>query len=315
MDISFIGLRGHAKRLREIVENLPNINIKKILYHKQTQTENLDCLTNNIEDLFPSDAIFIASPTHFHLEHLISLKNYKGYIFLEKPAVSNLKDIKKLLSFPNSLKSRIYINFNFQFSSLAEILNSQLRSDTFGKVLWLDVHTSHGAAFRSTWDKSWRVLGENNLGPIETTGIHYLQYAASNFGKISNIDVRKRSVVGRSNSVDTGFISLEFSSGTWVRIRNSYATPYLIRFEMMGTNGYLTYDGSVCKIFSPRENYDKQGMFITPNIIYSKNIVFSSMWQDSLEQSICFFVDHVSRKKKFSIEKFNLNVNIMNNLL
>ena len=139
------------------------------MYHKQIKADVSNCLTNNIDDLLSSDAIFIASPTHFHLEHLTKLKNFKGYIFLEKPAVNTLKDIEKLINFPKSLKSRIYINFNFEFSSLADIFYTQLQSKTFGKVLWLDVHTSHGAAFRNNWDTSWRILGGNNLGPIETT--------------------------------------------------------------------------------------------------------------------------------------------------
>lgn len=315
MDISFVGLNGHGKRLRDIVKKIPNINIKNIYYHKKVDNDNLRGLTNNIEDLLKSDAIFIASPTHFHLDHLIKLRNYKGYIFLEKPAVNTLEEIDQLIAFTNSFKSKIFINYNFQFSSLAQIITNQMNSINIGDILWLDIHTSHGAAFRESWDKSWRLFGRNSLGPLETTGIHFLQFAALNFGSISKVDLRTRSVVGRSESVDTGFASIEFSSGIWVRIRNSYATPYQIRFEMMGTNGYLIYDGKRCEVYSPRENFDEKGMFTLPNIIFSKKIIYSTMWQESLEKSISFFIDIVSRNSSFSVEKFDLNVNIMKYLL
>lgn len=315
MDISFVGLRGHAQRLRKIVEKLPNINIKNIYYHKKIHNENLKGLTNNIEDLLKSDAIFIASPTHLHLEHIIKFINYKGYIFLEKPAVNTLKDIVRLNNLPDDFKRKIFINFNFEFSSLAEILSAQMTSVGLGEILWLDIHTSHGAAFRKSWENAWRLNGENKLGPVETTGIHFLQYAASRFGGISNIDIKTRSVVGRNNSVDTGFAIIEFNSGTWVRVRNSYATPYLIRFEMMGTNGYLIYDGSVCKIFSPRETFDYAGLFSTPKVVDSQKIIYADMWEDSLHKSVSFFIENVSRNNFFSIEKFNLNVNIMKYLI
>ena len=142
-----------------------------------------------------------------------------------------------------------------------------------------------------------------------------MQFAALNFGSISTVDLKTRSVVGRKDSVDTGFASIEFSSGIWVRIRNSYATPYQIRFEMMGTNGYLIYDGERCEVYSPRENFDEKGMFIVPNIIFSEEIVYSTMWQESLEKSISFFIDTVSRNSSFSVEKFDLDVNIMKYLL
>ncbi len=315
MDISFVGLRGHAQRLREIVQCFQGINIKKIYYNKEIHSKDLNYLTKNIEDLMNSDAIFIASPTHVHLKNLMDLKNFKGYIFLEKPAVNTLDEIEELIAFPKSLKSRIFINFNFQFSSLARILNDQLSSNNIGDILWLDVHTSHGAAFRESWNKSWRLFGGCRLGPIETTGIHFLQFAASKFGCISKVDIKTRSVVGRNNSIDTGFAFVEFSSGIWVRIRNSYATPYQVRFEMMGTDGYLTYDGSRCNVYSPRDSFDDKGMFTTPDILFSEDLAYSVMWQESLKNSISFFLDIVSKNSTFSIEKFDLDVNIMRYLI
>ena len=186
MDISFVGLNGHGKRLRDIVKKIPNINIKNIYYHKKVDNDNLRGLTNNIEDLLKSDAIFIASPTHFHLDHLIKLRNYKGYIFLEKPAVNTLEEIDQLIAFTNSFKSKIFINYNFQFSSLAQIITNQMNSINIGDILWLDIHTSHGATFRESWDKSWRLF-EETVWTFETTGIHFLQFAALNFGSISKL--------------------------------------------------------------------------------------------------------------------------------
>ena len=153
------------------------------------------------------------------------------------------------------------------------------------------------------------------MGPIETTGIHFLKFVISNFKYFKKANIRTRSVVGRKNGVDTGILTMDFSDGFYVRIRNSYACPYLIRFEIFGSNGYLIYDGKNLEVFSPRETLDKNGFFTNPPLKSSLKINFQNMWQDSLSDSISFFINKVKKRDYFLADQFDEDVKIMQILL
>ncbi len=83
--IGIIGFRGQAARIRKILKKNNKVEINKILYHKKLKIKN-SIITQNFNDLLNLDAIIIASPTYTHLEYLKKLKNYKGYILIEKPS-------------------------------------------------------------------------------------------------------------------------------------------------------------------------------------------------------------------------------------
>ncbi len=57
------------------------------------------------------------------------------------------------------------------------------------KIFALDVHTAHGRAFKPEWQGSWRIKSESGLGPIETTGIHFLHLAERLFGNTTHAQV------------------------------------------------------------------------------------------------------------------------------
>ena len=183
LKISVIGLRGHAQNHIQSLLKRDDIEISSVLYDKaHTKTYEYLPLTNTINDCLSSDAIIISSPTHTHYSYMQSLRDFGGYILLEKPAVNTTNHVESLIQFPDHIKNRTRINFNFVFHGISAILEDVVQSGVLGKIFALDVHTTHGVAFKSEWQGSWRIQSESGLGPVETTGIHFLHLAEGPLG-------------------------------------------------------------------------------------------------------------------------------------
>ena len=94
--LSVIGIEGQAKRHINMIKNTKSLVLENV-YHpensKITDFPNLP-LTNNLDECLKSDGIILASPTNYHYAQLSFLKDFSGYILLEKPASDDIDDIK-----------------------------------------------------------------------------------------------------------------------------------------------------------------------------------------------------------------------------
>ena len=311
-----IGLKQHAGLHIKFLQKNPQVDLTKVYYHKRppSGTEGLP-ITSCIEDCLKTDCVVISSPTDRHYEHLQAMMDYSGYILLEKPAVNTKEHIDALLALPNELKERIKINFNFQYHDLGIKLNNIICSGMLGKVFAFDVHSSHGAAFRDEWKKAWRITGGIGLGPVETTGIHYIQFSSRLFGNFRSSKVRTNCLSGKMYAVDTGVVYLESYDGVSIRIRNSYAAPYGIKFEVWGTDGYFLFSNNRGALYYPREVLDKQGYFVKPPLQEKWHINFRKAWNESLEKSQTQFLEFALNGGKYDSHDFDSDVKCMNVLL
>lgn len=284
--VSVVGLSGHAGRHIDWLIQDPNVDLDKVYYYKEPPPGCAHLpITGTLSDCRSSDVIIVSTPTSNHFEIMDALSNYGGYVFLEKPAVNTKEQIQDIQKLPANFKRRIRVNFNFQFHELGDLLTELIHAGRLGKVFALDVHTSHGVAFRKDWSNAWRVENETGLGPLETTGIHYIQYALREFGECTSSDFSTSCLSERPNAIDTGTVNMQMADGTSVRIRHSYAAPYAVRFELWGTEGYLVYDGESAILYHPRDTFDSDGRYAKPPISGRWEIEFQKAWTQSLVKS------------------------------
>lgn len=313
---SVIGLRGHAGLHIDFIRQNPNAVLDKVYYNRETPSgyESLP-ITNSLSDCLTSDVIIISTPTASHFEYMELLSDYPGYIFLEKPAVNSQAHISALIGLPAEMKRRIRVNFNFAFHPLGVLISKLIGGGQLGKVFGFDVHTSHGVAFREDWDNTWRVDNETGLGPLETTGIHYIQFSLREFGDCTECHVQTACLSDRPSAVDTGLINMNMADGPWVRIRHSYASPYAVRFELWGSDGYLTYDGKVANLHHPRDTFDENGRYTTPPLKETWEFEFQQAWSESLVDSQNDFLGVVRDGRLLEESEFNRDVSAMGILL
>ncbi len=146
-----IGLGDIAKKFAKGFSSSNNSSLKAIaskkkenlkLFKKKFEIENQFCF-ENYDDLILSkdvDIIYIALPNSFHAEITIkALKNFKN-VLVEKPAVTNTKDLNLIKDLV--LKNNVYFTESFMyrhlpyFSYLKDIINE----NNLGNLLKVDSH-------------------------------------------------------------------------------------------------------------------------------------------------------------------------------
>lgn len=272
-----VGMGRQGKKQASILQNL-NITLDSVI-----------ASPNGLEYALKSDAIIISSPTPTHMDYLRALKDYKGYILVEKPMITNLRDGEEALSWPDEIKQRIRINYNFPYTQLAKIFWEIIDNNRVGKPLYLDIHTSHQL---EGFKDSWRA--HLNNPPLEMSGTHYLDFLGHAISKCSTT---------LNHSKDTSIIYLETNNGFQIRLFHSYNAMPIYRWFLFGTEGYWSYNGEKAILYKSPGNPGKR--YAPPEIIEETNLDFQEMWNKSLVDSMDNFITHVREGVHFRPEDFD----------
>ena len=314
LNLGIIGYRKHAGKLISFIEKRENCKIN-FIYHPTKQLED-SRFTNNFSDLFSCDAVIISSPNQTHFEYIEKLtKNFDGYIFCEKPPVSNINELNKLKKLKINKKRKIFFNFNYRFSELDKLLQKYSNSKQLGQIVKIEIVASQGLAFKKEYIGSWRSNGTKNKHILlDTVSIHYLDLIIKNFGTAKNQFYFPKIISKNGTSYDTSHLLFEYKNFN-ISIMNSYATPFLGELSIIGTNGYLMIKNNTLEIRSPRNTFDKNNLFITPPIILRKKFNMQQDHSTSLKKSIEFFISHVTQKIPFKNELFETSIRTTDLLL
>jgi predicted dehydrogenase len=297
--IGVVGRSGHAGRLINILDK-KKINI--VSYHPKTkfmQNDNL-IYTANFNEILNCDGVIISCPTFLHWHYLNKLKQYKGHILVEKPAVSNKSQAKLLIPFIKKYKLKLNINFNLRNSELFNIVKKIIKNNkSFGKVISCSIFSSHGLAFKKKYYSNWRSKKELSKGIIEVDTVHYIDLAIALFGNLLDYKLIARNYASnkKTNNNDTVALLLE-TKKIPVTIFNSYSSPFFFKMIIFGTNGIIEYDGKNIIYKYPRDTFDKSERFISPKIKQKYNIRFDKMWKESLVSSINGFIYKIKKNNK-----------------
>ncbi len=305
--IGIIGYRNHAQRLISLVDNDDKCELVCI-FHPDKKIDDLRG-TNNFSELLNCDVIIIASPNDTHFDYLMKLENFSGYILCEKPPAVNLKELDELRKIHSSRKSKIFFNFNYRFSNFNDILTKNLNTEEIGKIMYIEIISSQGLAFKQEYANSWRADGKNNrFNLLDTVTIHYIDLISHHFGKSKNQFYFPKLISKNGTSYDTGHLILEYDECS-VSIFNSYATPLIIELNIIGSNGQLSIKNNVLEIKTPRDTFDEKQFFIMPPTSVQKKINMTEDYSLSLKKSFDFFISHVFEKRKIDEVFFETSLN------
>lgn len=308
LKLGIIGYRNHAQRLIDLLEKNPNCKLQ-FIYHPEKKIKD-ERGTNDLSNLFKCDGIIIASPNHTHLQYIIKLLNAsKTKIFCEKPPVNNEKDLQILENLSSEHKQRIYFNFNFRFSNFSEEIEKHKNSSELGKIIQINMIFTQGLSFKKEYKNSWRSDGKNNLHNIlDTLAIHYIDLMNFHFGKISDSIYLPYLNSKIGTSFDTAQITLEYNDGIIVNILTSYAAPLVNEISILGTNGFFTIRDNVASTYSPRDNFDNNGFFISPPLKDRNKFLMEEDYKKSLKKSLSYFIRTIEKKEVFDLSQFDSSI-------
>jgi hypothetical protein len=113
----------------------------------------------------------------------------------------------------------------------------------------------------------------------------------------------------KGTSFDTTYLVIEYENDVSLSIFNSYATPLINEISIIGTNGHLAIRNNKLEIYSPRDTFDKNGLFSNPPKISNVDFNLSMDAENSLRKSLDFFINRVKMKEDIPIKYFDASVN------
>ncbi len=307
MKIGLIGFGNHAQKLINIISSLNRKVEYKLYNHRENYSKDIEFFKNvhTLEELFDCDAVFITSPNDTHFGYLkILIEKYSGYVFCEKPPVTNRDDLKYLEDVSEKDKKRIYFNFNYRFSPYFESLKNDSKKYSLGNLVTAQILQGHGLALKECYKTNWR--SDKNLhktGVIENYSIHYFDMFVTLFDfpeKYSNFTSSKSPF---GDSIDNSSLSCQFKNGATLNITVSYTTPKVNKISFIFENGIIEFD-TTKRIYGPREVFDEKGLFDLPPLIVEEELS-SSLHDETLNSSIKYFLSIIDNSGEFEIKQFN----------
>ena len=303
MTIGIIGNGGHSKRIQKILKK------KKLRFFIYKPKKPKYFNKTDFDQLKKCKTIFIVSPNNTHFKYINEL--HKGrYIFCEKPPVVTKKDLLKL----KKIKSgKIYYNFNFRFTKISNILKERNKYK-LGRLVYANLASSHGLAQKKNYKNSWRSdIRRTPKGVYEIVSIHYLDLICYLFkvSKIGKPKLLNSSKIG--SSFDTSLVEIKLQNEGYINIFSTYDSSYNKDLFFLFQNGIVEQRNNSIKIKGPTLNLDSRGFFKSPKLIKSFNISESKDFNNSLLESVNFFLNHVKNKKKF--DKKTVDISLKSNSL
>lgn len=311
--VGIIGRSGHAGKLINILDN---IGIYTISYHPKSKIifKKRIKYTNNFKEILTCKGIIVSCPTFLHWFYLNKLKNFKGHILIEKPAVSNLKQSKLLIPLAQKYKLKLNINFNLRNSKLFNKISKIVQDkEKFGKIVGGNIFSSHGLAFKKNYYMNWRSQKKFSKGIIEVDTVHYIDLSIALFGNILDYKILANKIATSKSRYNNDTISLLLKTKKIpFYIFSSYSSAFFFKLIIFGTNGIIEYDGNKITLKSPRNTFNKIGRFISPKVKLKYNIKFEEMWRESLIKSINEFILSIKKNKKTNYKILRQNMDAIN---
>lgn len=311
LKFGFIGFGNHALRLHEIVSsNYKNAEFK-LYNHREGYDKALPGMQNVylLNDLSDCDAIFVSSPNDSHFAYLKDLiENYSGYVFCEKPPVTECSDMAYLDRVSDDVKKRFYFNFNYRFSPYLESLKNDSSNYALGRLISASIIQGHGLALKECYTNNWRSRKETHKqGVFETFSIHYFDMFVYLLGFPKNHINYTASLSPCGDSIDNSSFMAQFNNGATLNLTTSYTTPKTNSLTFVYENGIVVFDEEK-KVYGPRDTFDERGLFADPPLIIKESFA-QDIYNDSLKKSVLYFCEVVENKAEFDIKAFDASLN------
>ena len=195
MNILIVGLGSIGQRhLRNIKKLYPGTNF--FSYRRIFKSPSLDNFNrvknfnlkskynltyiNSLNNLkkYNIDAVFVCTPSSFHVDETIRIIKQDINIFVEKPLGSSLKNINKLKNILNTKKVISMVGFQLRFNPIITRLKKIINSNTLGKLNQILIH--HGENINNFHKyenyKNLYAAKKNLGGGVILTQIHEIDY-------------------------------------------------------------------------------------------------------------------------------------------
>jgi len=184
------------------------------------------------------DAVLVASPDAFHLEHVLTALQHGKPVLCEKPMAMNAGECRRMVEAARAKQLPLGIAQVFRFTESLRRMRQQLAAGAIGKPMLARAEFCFwGAGHARTWmDDPKQACG----GPLADVGVHCLD--ALRFildQEVMRVRAHADSYPATGRVETTAAMLLEFSGGTLGMVAASTRAPYRTPVEIVGERGTL----------------------------------------------------------------------------
>ncbi|MGH7184659.1 MAG: Gfo/Idh/MocA family protein [Pseudomonadota bacterium] len=183
--------------------------------------------------------VVLCTPHSQHCEQVVAAAMAGKHVFCEKPLSMSRRDVLKAVEAVRASSVVLAVGHERRFEPPVLEAMRLLRSGVLGTPLQVEANFSQDKFLALPAD-NWRLSGkEAPAGPMTATGIHLLDLAVGVFGEASHVFASVKQLGSPLVNGDTLAALVSFRNGGHALISAILATPFVGRFAVYGSKGWV----------------------------------------------------------------------------
>ncbi len=183
--------------------------------------------------------VVLCTPHTLHCEQIVAAAQAGKHVFCEKPLSMTRQEVLRAVEAVRAHGVVLAVGHERRFEPPILEAMRLLHSGVLGTPLQVEANFSQDK-FLSLASDNWRLSDkEAPAGPMTATGIHLLDLSVGVFGQASNVFASVKQLGSHLVNGDTLAILVSFKSGGHALISAILATPFVGRFAIYGSKGWV----------------------------------------------------------------------------
>ncbi len=185
------------------------------------------------------EAVILATPHSLHAEQIERAVAAGKHIFCEKPLAHTKKGAEAAVNACKAKGLVLGMGHERRWEPPVKQMLDAARSGKLGRILQVEANFSHDK-FLSLDASNWRLnASEAPVAGMTATGIHLTDLSAALFGEARDVRVACENLGSNFPQGDTMSAHIRFKSGGTAYISATLVTPFVSRFAVFGTKGWI----------------------------------------------------------------------------
>jgi predicted dehydrogenase len=185
------------------------------------------------------EAVILATPHSLHAQQIEDSVAAGKHIFCEKPLALTRAGAEKAVDACAAKNLVLGMGHERRFEPPVADMIAKAQSGALGRLLQVEANFSHDK-FVTLMADNWRLNpAEAPVGGMTATGIHLTDLSTLLFGPARDVRVSCEKLASSIPQGDTMSAHIRFAGGGTAYISATLATPFISRFAVFGTKGWI----------------------------------------------------------------------------
>ena len=200
---------------------------------------------SKLEDLLKDEsveAVWVASPNHFHAPQAIASLKAGKHVLCEKPMATTPSDCEAMIAAAKATGKLLGIAYHLRHHGLLQELREEFKSGALGKPVFVraQLYFAYPTA-PAEWRQKRITSGGWALGDIATHLIDLCRWYLGDVESVSGLLTNRRFGF---ETEDHAVLTLRFKEGIAAVVDASTGAPGPARFEVYGTEGFFVCENT-----------------------------------------------------------------------